>query len=111
MADKTMMRDEELRTALEGANTAIDPKFRVAVVQRICDRARRRALAERAAVWIAAGIAIGWAAQVLTPGAAMPGLEAVAMAASLCAVALLLAEASASGPDRLADRLQEFLSR
>ena len=108
--DKTAMNDAQLRSALEGGDTAADPAFRLRVMQRICDRARRRAAAERMVTWIVAGAAIGLVAQTLTPASSgTPGLEAAAMISSLLAAALLLAESATTGPARLAHRLQQFV--
>lgn len=97
--DKTQMRDTELRAALEGATT-FDTAFRVRVIQRICERARRRAMLQRAALWIAAGIGTGFAAQLLTPPeTGIPSAELIAMTASIGAAALALATLTAARAD------------
>lgn len=106
------MRDAELRAALEGTATTADPTFRLRVLQRICERARRRAMAERTAVWIAASIGIGLAAQMLTPPeAGVPSVEAIAMTASIGIAALLLATLAAAGTNRATHWAQRLLSR
>lgn len=103
-ADKTTMRDGELRASLEGGPTAPDPAFRVRVLQRICERAARRAMIRRAALWIAASIGIGFVAQALTPPASgVPSLEVIAMTVSIGATALMLAALTATS--RAAQRI------
>lgn len=87
------MRDAELRAALEGTSTHADPAFRMRVLERICERARRRTMLRRAAVWIGVGIGTGFVAQALTPPeAGMPGLEIAAMCMTIGATALAIAQ-------------------
>jgi hypothetical protein len=110
-ADKTTMRDTELRAALEGATLSLDPAFRVRVMQRICERARRRAQLRRAAVWIAAGIGTGFAAQTLTPPeTGAPTIEIIAMTVSIGASTLMLATLTAAGAGGAARWLERALS-
>lgn len=111
MQTKTPMNDTELRAALEGGDTTPNPSFRVQVIQRTCDRARRRAAIERMATWIAATTALGLFAQTLTPEAAgAPSLEAAAMILSLLAATFLLTEFTTANATALARRLERFLS-
>lgn len=106
------MRDTELRAALEGTSTAFDPAFRVRVMQRICERARRRAMLQRAALWIAAGIGTGFAAQSLTPPeSGIPSAEIIAMTASIGATALMLAALTATGAGGVARWLETTLNK
>jgi hypothetical protein len=110
-ADQTTMRDAELSAALEGTATTADPTFRLRVLQRICERARRRTMAQRAAVWIAASIGIGLAAQMLTPPeAGVPSVEVVTMTVSIGAAALMLATLTATGAGSVARWLERTLS-
>ena len=107
-----MTHDIDLRVALEGAGAGFDPAFRVRVLQQICARAQRRATAWRVATWVASGIAMGLLARLLTPAASgAPGLEAVAMMASLAMAVFLLAEFATAGTDRVVERLQRILTR
>jgi hypothetical protein len=104
------MRDAELCAALDGTTPTLDAAFRVRVIQRICERARRRAMTQRAALWIAAGIGTGFAAQLLTPPeTGIPSLEIVAMTASIGAMALILATLTATGAGGAAHWLQRTL--
>lgn len=105
-----MTSDGDIRAALDGG-TAFDPAFRVRVLQRICERARRRTAAQSAMSWIAAGVALGLMAQALTPAdIGAPGLEAVVMTVSLGAAAMLLASLAASGFDGAARSVNRTLS-
>jgi hypothetical protein len=109
-ADKTKMGDTEARAALEGTAAAFDPAFRVRVMQRICERARRRAILQRTTIWIAAGIGTGFAAQMLTPPkTGVPSAEIIAMTASIGAAALMLATMTAAGASGAAQWLQRRL--
>ncbi|NOT39388.1 MAG: hypothetical protein HOP13_02740 [Alphaproteobacteria bacterium] len=110
--DKTTMRDAELRAALESAVPAFDPAFRVRVMQRICERARRRAILQRTAIWIAAGIGTGFAAQLLTPPeTGVPSAEIIAMTASIGAAALMLATLTATGAGGVARWLERTFNK
>lgn len=105
------MRDTEFRAALEGTATAFDPAFRVRVMQRICERARRRAMLRRTVLWVAAGIATGFAAKSLTPPeSGIPSFEIVVMTVSIGAAALVLATRTATNASVAAQWLQRTLS-
>jgi hypothetical protein len=104
------MRDADLKAALEGDAPLFDAAFRVRVLERICERARRRAMTRRAAVWITAGIGAGLLAQTLTPPkTGIESAELIAMTASIGAAALALATliaARAGGAARWLERIR-----
>ena len=105
-----MTSDSDIRAALD-RGAAFDPLFRVRVLQRICERAQRRAAAQSAMSWTAAGVALGLVAQALTPAdVGAPGLEAVSMTVSLGVAAMLLASLATAGLDGTAQSVKRTLS-
>ena len=110
-ASETAMPDAELRAALDGASIALDPTFRMRVLERICTRARRHAMLRRAVLWISVGVGTGFAAQSLTPPeSGLPSLEIVVMTASIGAMTLMLATLTAAGADNAAHKLHRALT-
>lgn len=84
-----MTTDQDLSAHLAQPAT-FDSAFRVAVLNRICTRARRRHALRRAALWIGSSMLAGLIAQTVTPTTGDPALEAAAMALSLVGFAMLL---------------------
>lgn len=84
-----MTTDQDLSTHL-AKPPPFDPTFRVAVLNRICKKARHRQALRQATLWIGGSILLGLIAQSLTPTAGNPALETAAMALSLVVFAVLL---------------------